>query len=278
MLFVAANYQTTETGQRLAAFEEIMQMTHSSLLDSAYNNVHLNSRLTEGVVGAALQTTAISGGSSLDTYFNNAFTGSGLSANNDFTNQMKLVARLIAGRSAIGNSRQIFFVQHGGYDTHISQIPGSDTGGHTGLMNNLNCTLKGFADAMKSAEVGNQWDNVLSFTMSDFTRTFTPNKTDSSAGSDHAWGGHAMVLGGAVKGGKIYGKFPVLKRGTVANSIDATGTRGLWIPSTPVDQYAASIAKWFGVAPGSLGTIFPNLNRFVTLPNITSGNMDFLEA
>ncbi|WP_050030893.1 DUF1501 domain-containing protein [Verrucomicrobium sp. BvORR034] len=280
LLFQASNYKNTEQGHRLKAFENVLQMTHASLMENAYNGVAMSARLTEGMVGTALQSTVgASGTTTLDSYFNNAFSGSGLSANNDFANQMKLVARLIAGRSALGNTRQIFFVQHGGYDTHISQIPaGSNTSGHTGLMNNLNCTLKGFADALKGAEVGNVWDNVVTFTASDFTRTFTPNKTDNTAGSDHAWGGHAIVMGGAVKGQRVYGKFPVLKLGTVTDSIDATGTRGLWIPSTPVDQYAAIMARWLGVDASTLGDIFPNLSRFVTLPSITSGNMDFLEV
>ena len=279
ILFDASNYKTGEQGRRLQAFESILNMTHANLMENAYSSVALSARLTEGMVGSALQSTAVSGGSSLDSYFNDAFAGSGLNANNTFTNQMKLVARLIAGRSALGNGRQIFFVQQGGFDTHIAQIPaGSNTAGHTGLMSTLNCTLKGFADALKSADVGGLWDNVLTFTASDFTRTFTANKPDNTAGSDHAWGGHALVMGGKVKGGRVYGKFPVLKLGNVADSIDATGSRGLWIPSTSVDQYAANIAKWFGVDSSALGNIFPNLSRFVTLPNITSGNLDFMEA
>ncbi|MEZ0390517.1 MAG: DUF1501 domain-containing protein [Verrucomicrobium sp.] len=280
LLFQPSNYKTTEQGRRLQAFENILQMTHASLMENSYNGVALNARLTEGMIGTALQaTTGTSGATTLDSYFTNAFAGSGLSANNDFANQMKLVARLIAGRSSLGNTRQIFFVQQGGFDTHISQIPsGSSTTGHTGLMNNLNCTLKAFSDAMKGAEVGNQWDNVVAFTASDFTRTFTPNKTDATAGSDHAWGGNAIVMGGAVKGSRIYGRYPVLKLGNVANSIDATGTRGLWIPSTSVDQYAANLARWLGVSTSVIGDIFPNLDRFVTIPDITSGNMDFLEV
>ncbi|HSI61463.1 MAG TPA: DUF1501 domain-containing protein [Candidatus Saccharimonadia bacterium] len=283
ILFQASNYKTGEQGRRLQAFENVLQMTHASLMENAYNGVALNARLTEGMVGAGLQVTAgaVAGTTTLDSYFNNAFLNSGLNANNDFTNQMKLVARLIAGRNPLGNTRQIFFVQQGGYDTHIAQIPaGSNTAGHTGLMNNLNCTLKGFADALKGPEVGNMWDNVTSFTASDFTRTFTANKTDTSAGSDHAWGGHALVMGGSVKGSRVYGKFPVLKLGNTAdpNSVDATGSSGRWIPSTSVDQYAAGLARWLGVSDSAIGTIFPNLSRFVTIPNIISGNMDFMNA
>ncbi len=283
ILFQASNYKTGEQGRRLQAFENILQMTHASLMENAYNGVALNARVTESMVGSALQVTAgaAAGTSTLDSYFTNAFAGTGLNVNNDFTNQMKLVARLIAGHSVLGNDRQIFFVQHTGYDTHIAQIPsGSNTAGHTGLMNYLNCTLKGFADAVKGAEVGNLWNDVTAFTASDFTRTFTANKTDATAGSDHAWGGHAMVLGGSVKGGRVYGKFPVLKLGSTGDpaSIDALGSSGRWIPSSSVDQYASVLARWLGVGDSALSSIFPNLSRFVTLPSITAGNMDFMEA
>ena len=190
----------------------------------------------------------------------------GIDINNDFTNQMKLVARLIAGRNALGNNRQIFFVQLGGFDTHTTQIP--TTGnvfatGQTGLLNYLSRTLKAFRDSLVDLGV---WGNVVTCTASDFTRTFTPNKTDVSAGSDHAWGGHAMVMGGPVVGGRIYGKYPPLKLGSAANSIDATGSSGRWIPSTSVDQYAAVIANWLGVSATDLPTIFPNLTRFNAAP------------
>jgi uncharacterized protein (DUF1501 family) len=284
ILFQAANYKTGEQGRRLQAFENVLNMSHASLMENAYNGVAMNARLTEGMVGTALVPTTgtTAGTTTLDSYFTNAFAGTGLNVNNDFTNQMKLVARLIAGRAALGNTRQIFFVQHGGYDTHIAQIPaGSNTAGHTGLMNYLNCTLKGFSDAIKGPEVGNQWDNVTSFTASDFTRTFTANKTDATAGSDHAWGGHTLVMGGSVNGARVYGKFPVLKLGNSGdpNTIDATSAnRGLWIPSTPVDQYAAVLGRWLGVSDSALSAIFPNLNRFVTIPNIVSGNMGFMGA
>ncbi len=110
------------------------------------------------------------------------------------------------------------------------------------------------------------WDSVVTFSASDFTRTFTANKTDSSAGSDHAWGGHQFVMGGPVRGGRIYGKFPVLLTGTTTNSMDATGSSGRWIPSTSVDQYSAVLANWLGVSTDALADIFPNLTRFSTAP------------
>jgi uncharacterized protein (DUF1501 family) len=130
-------------------------------------------------------------------------------------------------------------------------------------MNILNCTLKAFRDSLQALGA---WNNVVTCTASDFTRTFTANKADGSAGSDHAWGGHTMVMGGPVIGGRIYGKFPVLKLGSATNSIDATGSSGRWIPSTSVDQYAAVLARWLGVDVGNLTTIFPNLTRFNSAP------------
>jgi uncharacterized protein (DUF1501 family) len=269
VLFQDSNYKnTTEAGQRLRAFENILQYTNDSLFENAYNSVVGSARLTEGMVGTALAATAAGNGTTLDTHFTNAFSGaeSGITANNTFTNQMKLVARLISGRAALGNSRQIFFVQLGGFDTHTTQIPVTGNlyaTGHTGLMNTLNRTLKAFRDSLVAEDV---WDNVVAFSASDFTRTFTANKADPSAGSDHAWGGHHFVTGGPVSGGRIYGKFPVLMTGTVANSIDATGSSGRWIPSTSVDQYSAVLANWLGVPTDALADIFPNLGRFTAAP------------
>ena len=269
VLFQDGNYRTnTEAGQRLRAFERIMRHTDSSLMENAYNDVMTSARLTEGMVGTALAATTSGAATTLDTHFTNAFTGAeaGVSANNTFTNQMKLVARLIAGRSALGNNRQIFFVQLGGFDTHTTQIPTTgnvDAGGHTGLMNILNRTMKAFRDSLVSIGA---WSDVVAFSASDFTRTFTANKTDTSAGSDHGWGGHHFVMGGPVRGGRIYGKFPALLTGTATGSVDSSGSSGRWIPSTSVDQYSAVLGSWLGVPNDALADIFPNLPRFSAAP------------
>ena len=263
-LFEDGNYKSNDPGYRLRTFERIMRYTNDSLMENAYNNVVTNARLTEGMVGTALATTAAGGASTLDSHFANAFAGAEVPLNNAFTNQMKLVARLISGRSALGNNRQIFFVQLGGFDTHTTQIPnGNPAGGHTGLMNTLNRTLKGFRDALVAE---GSWDSVVAFSASDFTRTFTANKADNSAGSDHAWGGHHFVMGGPVEGGRIYWKFSVLLTGTITNSMDATGASGRWIPSTSVDQYSAVLGNWLGVPNDAIGDIFPNLGRFTAAP------------
>ena len=274
-VFVDANYKTNEQGRRLRAFEQIIQMSNTNLLENAYNGIEVSARATEGVVGAALSaTTGTQAGTDIDAAFAGAFAGAeaGITANTDFTNQMKLVARLIAGRTALNNNRQIFFVQLGGFDTHTTQIPANGNvyaTGHTGLMNTLSRTLKAFRDSLNAIGTLN---NVVTCTASDFTRPFTANKTDSTAGSDHAWGGHAMVMGGSVanggpvRGGRIYGKYPPLKLGAATGSIDSTGSSGRWIPSTSVDQYAAVLANWLGVTTTDLATVFPNLPRFTAAP------------
>ena len=285
-VFDPTNYKTTDQGKRLKALEQVLQMTHDSLLDNGYNGVVHSARYTEGLVGEALAATdPNAGGTSLDSHFTNAYSEfnadqpGGANATGSFANQMKMVARLIAGHQAVGNNRQIFFVQLGGWDTHLAQNSGATliTGtpaGHNSLMGNLSCGIKGFSDAMKALGL---WDNVLAFTASDFNRTFNPNKTvdDLTAGTDHAWGGHALVAGGQVRGKKIYGKFPLL---TVNGGIDATGNRGRWIPQTSVDQYASVMARWMGIGNSEISAIFPNLSRFDDPLTVPSANMNFMDG
>lgn len=272
------NYKDNINGWRLAALEQMLGMSHATLFDNAYVNVSKNARVTEGLVGQALAMTSNgSGGSTLDTHFTTAYSGSGIDGLTDgFAQQMRMVARLIAGNSALNNKRQIFFVQLGGWDTHTSQIPTAGNAARTDqsyyrLMLNLSCAIKGLRESLASAGL---WDSVMAFTASDFTRTFTPNKTDATGGSDHGWGGHMMVAGGAVKGKRIFGTFPNL---TVNGGMDVQGNRGRWIPTTSVDQYAAVIAKWFGVGPGQIASIFPNLSRF-TSPFTPAAKLDFVDS
>lgn len=282
--FDDSNYKTTDQGKRLKAFEQVLQMTHDSLLENGYNGIVYNARFTEGLVGTALEDTATDGGTTLDSYFNDAYSGSGqpngANATGSFANQLKMVARLIAGRTALSNNRQIFFVQLGGWDTHLAQNNGATLlsgtpAGYNSLMGNLSCGLKGFAEALKGLGV---WDNVTTFTASDFNRTFNPNKpvNDPTGGTDHAWGGNALVMGGKVNGGRVYGKFARLATGGASGSIDATGSRGRWIPSIAVDQYAAVLAKWMGV-DSEMSTIFPNLYRFDDPFTVPSVNLNFMD-
>jgi len=238
------SYRNTATGNRLRAFDEITAYTHQHLLEEGYNEVVRRARASEGIVGAAF-TEATQSGVNLDTIFSGATTSLG--------NQLKTIAKLIAGRSSLDNRRQIFFCSVGGYDTHSDQL-----NSHANLMTELGGSLKAFSDAMVALGVN---DKVLTISHSDFTRTFTPNGIDLlTAGSDHGWGGHHIVMGGPVLGGKIYGSFPSLKVGL---DMDAgTSNRGRWIPTSSVDQYAAVAARWLGVESSALEAIFPNLGRF----------------
>jgi uncharacterized protein (DUF1501 family) len=249
------NYQNTSAGWRLRALEQILAASHESLFDETYVGVPQSARNTEGLVGNALAQTATPN-PTLDQHWTNWFPGG--FAQTDLSNQLKVVARMIAGRSVLSNKRQIFFVQIGGWDTHVSQIPNptAQNQGYYNLINNLSRSIRAFADCMKAIGM---WDKVMMFTASDFNRTFTPNKSDQTGGSDHAWGGTSLIAGGAVQGGRIYGTFPDL---TVNGGIDCTGNRGRWIPSTAVDQKAALIGKWFGLTDMQVQQVFPNLTRF----------------
>jgi uncharacterized protein (DUF1501 family) len=249
------NYQNTSAGWRLRALEQILAASHESLFDETYVGVPQSARNTEGLVGNALAQSAAPN-PTLDQHWTNWFPGG--FAQTDLSNQLKVVARMIAGRSVLSNKRQIFFVQIGGWDTHVSQIPNptAQNQGYYNLINNLSRSIRAFADCMKAIGM---WDKVMMFTASDFNRTFTPNKSDQTGGSDHAWGGTSLIAGGAVQGGRIYGTFPDL---TVNGGIDCTGNRGRWIPSTSVDQKAALIGKWFGLTDAQVQQVFPNLTRF----------------
>lgn len=270
-----SNYQHNAAGWRLRAIEQMMTMQHASLFDEGYNAAPESARVTEGLVGNALaQTANADGTSTLDVHWNNWFPNALFNPRiPNIADQMKVVARLIAGRSALNNTRQIFFVQLGGWDTHTTQIPGQTNAGHYGLVNQMSRAIRAFKDAM--VNIG-MWNNVLLFSASDFNRTLTPNKDDNSAGSDHAWGGHMFVTGGSVKGGKICGQFPNL---TVNGGMDATGNRGRWIPTTATDQVFASIAKWFGCNDSQISTVLPNFTRFQTdlsQSTLNNKNLDFI--
>mgnify|MGYP000910522976 CR=1 FL=1 len=160
--------------------------------------------------------------------------------------QLLRVSKIIEGRAQTGAKRQIFFVGQGGYDTHENEL--TDQGRRFA---ELGPALRAFYNAL--GQIGAA-DAVTAFTMSDFGRTLKP----TSSGTDHAWGNHHLILGGAVKGGQTYGTFPTL---ALAGPND-TDDNGRWIPTTSVDQYGATLAQWFGVPAASLGAIFPNLANF----------------
>jgi len=161
--------------------------------------------------------------------------------------QLQQIAQIIQVRAALGVQRQIFFAGIGNFDTHAGQL-----GLQSSLLAGISPALAAFYQATQEMAIQ---DSVTSFTMSDFSRTFQPN---SNMGSDHAWGSHHIVIGGAVKGGKMYGTYPTL----ALAGPDDSGTNGRWVPSTASSQYAATLAQWFGVPVAQLPMVLPNIGNF----------------
>lgn len=160
--------------------------------------------------------------------------------------QLRKVAQLIRARHSLGLGRQLFFVGVGGFDTHSNQLLDQ-----ANMLAHLNGAMTAFYRATEELGVA---PHVLSFTLSEFGRTVSP----ANGGSDHGWGSHHFVMGGAVRGGDIYGIFPSLAIG----GADDAGDKGRLIPTTSVDQYAATVAGWMGVASGDIAAMFPNLTNF----------------
>ncbi len=170
-------------------------------------------------------------------------------ANNPLAAQLKQIAQIIQVRSALGVQRQIFFAGIGNFDTHADQLALQSS-----LLSMISPALAAFYNATLELNLASQ---VTTFTMSDFNRAFQPN---SNTGSDHAWGSHHIVIGGAVKGGQIYGNYPTLALG----GPDDSGSNGRWLPSTSSSQYAATLAQWFGVSAADLPSVLPFIGNFTT--------------
>jgi uncharacterized protein (DUF1501 family) len=196
--------------------------------------------------------------------------------NTDLGNQLKQVARIIKKRNDLSVNRQVFFVELGGFDTHQNQLQGGNS--QTALLAQLSQAMRAFYDEMGSQGIQ---DKVTQFTLSDFGRTLNPAGIGSIVGSDHAWGNHMMVLGGSVIGGNIYGStrpdgtgnfFPTLQLGGPDDVDTGTSPRGRWLPTTSVEQYAATLGRWFGLTDTDIPVIFPNIVNF------PSSNLGFMTA
>ncbi|MDT5296374.1 MAG: hypothetical protein QOJ76_3254 [Acidobacteriota bacterium] len=240
---------TSEVASRRAAFDQIRASDLGARLVKAAGDTR----------ASALQTSAqLSGVSSHN--FLTQFPPTSLGR------QLLQVGRLIAERNTFTMKRQIFFVQAGGYDTHTNQR-GAAGNTQDNLLQQLSQALKAFHDLLKN-ELGNPASNsyigsdvsqeVTAFTLSDFGRTLQPSGAGSLVGSDHGWGNHHLVMGGAVRGGDFYGAFPTL----VAGGPDDADTRGRWIPTISVEQYAATLAAWYGLSASDFPAVFPLLDRF----------------
>jgi len=207
-------------------------------------------RAVSRIMAQALETTMEL---SVNPTITQPFSGSNLG------NQLLQVAKLINFSREAGIRRQVFLCSLGGFDTHTSQ--GTTWGPHAGLMQELGTALAEFYLATQELELA---DRITTFTMSDFGRTLKPNGEWGAAGTDHAWGGHHFILGDAVRGRELYGSFPRMLLGDGDDADSGSDARGRWIPTTSVDQYAATLARWFGVADSDMATLFPNLKNFST--------------
>ena len=222
---------------RLAAVRQLLGQASGNTFVTALNGIGNEALALSGTVNPIL-----SGSSAIvDPIF------AGLSS--EIAVQFHQVAKMIAARQATGAARQIFFVQLGSFDTHGDQLNRQQA-----LFADLSPALKAFHDATVAVGVGSQ---VTTFTLSDFSRTFQPA---SGGGTDHAWGNHHFIIGDAVNGGNMYGQYPQL----ILGGPDDAEQEGRWLPANSVDQYGATLATWFGVAPSALGQVFPNLKAFAT--------------
>jgi uncharacterized protein (DUF1501 family) len=259
------------SGNRLSALTNILSVPYANLQAQAYANVAAHSIRTTALLNTTIANTADPSGT--QQFWTTPFPGSGSfqvttpTSGAKFTSslgpQLKMIARLIeaghrsAALNGFGLQRQIFFCSVGGYDLHTGQTSGNApatvvAGAHANLLAELSQCLNAFQAAMDQLGLS---QNVTAFTASDFGRTFPSN----GLGSDHGWGSHHLIGGGAVKGQQTYGKFPTL----TINGPDDTST-GRWIPTTATDQYFGTLATWFGVDSSNLTTIFPNIGRFST--------------
>ena len=229
-----------------SALQSILTADESNLFAKEYEVVVNRSQQAQQLLATSMATAGIGGIPNPPQYLDPV---TNMLADNQLAISMQTVARIIAGRASLGVNRQIFYVQLGSFDTHDGQATQ-----HARLLSQLGASLEYFDAQMVAMGLGNQ---VTTFTASDFGRTLTSN----SDGTDHGWGSHHFVVGGSVAGQDMYGQYPVVGVNQ-ANDLGA----GRLIPTTAVDQYAGTLARWFGLSDGQIKTVFPNFVNFGTSP------------
>lgn len=217
---------------RIAAWQKILQQNSTSLLNQQLSNTYV--RTDERIGNLVEQYTQAP---EITTVF---------PEDENFGQQLSTVAKMISIREGLGMKRQIFFVGIGGWDTHGNQLTE-----HAERLSTLNTGLNSFYNATKELGVEN---SVTTFTASEFGRTLSIN----GDGTDHAWAGHHLIMGGAVNGGQIHGEMPEL----VLDGPDDAQDTGRLIPKYAIDQYGATLGKWMGMSDSDLLEIFPNLSNF----------------
>ena len=220
---------------RLDALKKLLAIDTSNILVKATSETTSDAINNSAILSPILTSTT----SQVTPIFTNL--------NTTLSNQLQQVAKTIEARNTLGLKRQIFFCSLGGFDTHANQLVTQ-----ANLLGQVGPALKAFYDATVKLGVAS---NVTTFTLSDFGRTYKPA---SGGGSDHAWGNHQLIMGGAVKGGDFYGQWPTL----VLGGPDDISSEGRWVPTTSVDQYIATLALWYGLGPSSLSQVLPNIDRF----------------
>jgi uncharacterized protein (DUF1501 family) len=234
---------SAEQASRLVSFNELRGLDNQFKLVKAASDIRSSSIQTDIALSSVNPT--------LTTVFPSTSIG----------RQLKQVALLIKActdpTAGINMKRQIFFTQIGGFDTHSAEI-----GGQASLLTQVSQAIQAFYAATVELNVQ---DNVTTFTMSDFGRTLQPAGTGVSAvGTDHAWGNHQLIVGGSVLGHTLYGTYPTLALGGPDDTDGGSNPRGRWIPTTSVEQYAATLALWYGLSTADLAAVFPLIGRFAT--------------
>ncbi len=264
----AANSNVYSSASVKNVINGLLRESRSHILENEYNRVTTRAMDAELQITSGITAPAANGTGAEFNPFTPILSG------NNLASQLKMVARLIAARSSLGAKRQVFFVSAGNYDLHDNLLAGQAQN-----MTVLNNALNAFYQTTVNLGVA---DQVTSFTASDFGRTLTSN----GDGSDHGWGSHHLVVGGAVKGKEFYGVAPPVSVTDTTSANDQWHVgQGRLLPTTSVDQYAATLATWFGVNPvgvngaiSEVDSILPNLKNFGVTANGISypKNMGFM--